>query len=106
MGSEEVGKFPSAVYHYWDDADSDSFTPFRIVKPGGGMVVYTEMSQIATDEEAEGFLKSTINSTKFGIFTKPYKLDCDETEKGPISADFGTVPQMKNGELTSAEIDF
>jgi len=106
MGSEGVGKTPNTVYHYWDDADSDSFTPFRLVTPGGDVVVYTEVSQIATDEEAEVFLKNTVNSTKFGIFAKPYKLECDETEKGPSSADFGTVPEMNGGELSPDDINF
>ena len=106
MGSEGVGKIPSTVYHYWDDADSDSFTPYRLVTPGGDIVVYTEMRQITTDEEAEVFLKSTINSTKFGIFTKPYKMDCDETEKGPSSPEFGTVPAIDSGELTIDAINF
>ena len=106
MGSEGAGKIPNTVYHYWDDADSDSFTPFRLVTPGGDVVVYTEVSQIATDEEAEVFLKNTVNSTKFGIFAKPYKMDCDETEKGPSNADFGTVPEMNGGELSSGGIHF
>ena len=53
MGSEGVGKIPSTVYHYWDDADSDSFTPYRLVTPGGDIVVYTEMRQITTDEEGK-----------------------------------------------------
>jgi hypothetical protein len=106
MGTEGVGQIPSTVYHYWDDADSESFTPYRIVTPGGDVVVYTEMTQTATDEEAEAFLKNTVNATKFGVFTKPYKLTCDEAEKGPSSDEFGTVPQMTSAELSSDEVDF
>ena len=106
MGTEGVGNIPSTVYHYWDDADSDSFTPYRLVTPGGDVVVYTEMSKTATNEEAEAFLKNTVNATKFGIFTKPYKLNCDETEKGPSSTEFSIVPEMNTAELSSEAINF
>jgi len=106
MGSEGVGNIPSTVYHYWDDAESDLFTPYRLVTPGGDVVVYTEMSQTATDADVEAFLKNTVNATKFGIFTKPYKFDCDESERGPKSAEFGEVPQMNTGELTTDDINF
>ena len=64
------------------------------------------MSQTATDGEVEDVLKSTVNTTTFGIFTEPYKLDCDETEKGPRSDEFGTVPEMSGAELDSVTIDF
>ena len=64
------------------------------------------MSQTATDGEVEDVLKSTVNTTTFGIFTEPYKLDCDETEKGPGSDEFGSVPEMHSVELSDDAIDF
>jgi len=94
MGAEAVGQLPNSTIHYWDRADDDLFTPYRIVLNGGQVVVFVNVSQTATDGQVEALLKDTVNATKFGNFVKPYKFLCDPTETGSQNAQFGRVPEI------------
>jgi len=106
MDAEATGKLPNSAYHYWDRADDDLFTPYRVVTPNGVIVVYTEVSQTATDGEVEAFLKKTVNATKFGNFAKPYKFECDDTEMGSQSDEFVHVPEIQPGDLEISAVQF
>jgi len=107
METSGKGQVPNSIYHYWDDAANELFTPYRLIDPSGTILVYNEVSQIETDEEVEVFLKNTVNATKFGSFAKPYKFECDEIEKGSESAEYGIVPQMSGGgDLAPDAVEF
>jgi len=106
MDTEAMGKLPNSAFHYWDRADDDLFTPYRVVTPSGDIMVYTEVSQTATDGEVEAFLKKTVNATKFGNFAKPYKFECDDTEKGSQSDEFVHVPEIQSGDLEISAVQF
>lgn len=106
MDSEAMGKQPDNAFHYWDRADDDLFTPYRVVTPGGDILVYSEVSQTATDAEVEAFLKTTLSATKFGNFVKPYKFECDDIETGDDNEEFVHVPQIESGDLAESSVKF
>ena len=104
MGAEEATKKPSTTFEYWDNAAD--LQPHRLVTPDGTVVVYDDVQEATTDADVEKFLKGTVNATKFGSFSKPYKFTCDEAESGAVNVDYGKVPQITAGDTDVSAGDF